>query len=223
MKIRRTSRDCLAVVALLAYPHLAGAQAINYQILNSSAAVPTLGSLGLVLLSMLLLGGAVYFHRQAKSKHAKLMSLIMGMLGLGLAVAKHDVIRDAVANGGFLAGQFLSGQTVVQLGAGVGTYEITNNSGSTIQITGFTGEGDSCGVLLGQRQDKIHLAALDVPLADLGIKLAVEALPSSAFHICPHGAATCPNTPLPGCSINSQVAPGQPCYVTLTCALRTPI
>lgn len=212
MTIHQFSRNVIAAIATLVFSTSVGAQAIIFQPVNTPSPIPTMSVVGMILLSLVIVGVAIYFRR----RQATLMSLALAALGLGLFASQNDVIRAAWA-AGFLTTSFESGQTEALLNKGPGQYEVTNTSGGPIRITGFTGDGEACSFALGQRQEKIHLAALDVPLADLGIKLA-QRVDDSVWRICPNGAdQTCPEPPSPGCTINSQIAPGDKCYVVLQC------
>lgn len=197
----------LSGALLLAQSHLAMAQAINFQPIDTNS-IPALGSIGLVLLSVLMLAGALYFHRHAGGKGARLLSWMLGLVGLGVIASQHEPIRNAWAVPALQA-SFANGSSVVPLSQGQGVYEITNNAGSPIKITGFTGNGDSCGsIALGASGAKIHLASNSVHLA---------ATAGSFWNICPHGAPDCPTNPLPGCVIDSVVPPSSTCYVSLEC------
>ncbi len=214
MTTGRLMRNVLAGSVACGFAPYAAAQAINYQVLNSTS-VPALGTAGLVVLSLLIIGGAAYFHRQARSQSTKLLSLMAGLIGLSMLAANRDVIQDAWAE---IQPQFTAGNTVVQL-PGEGTFEIINSSGASILITGFSGVGETCGTNVTQRFEKIHLAALDMPLSDLGIKVAVNNI-NGTLNICPHGAAGCPPAPTPpaiGCEIGSLVQPTLSCFVTVSC------
>lgn len=214
MTTERFMRHVLTGSVACAFSPYAAAQAINYQVLNSTP-VPTLGTAGLAVLSILIVGGAIYFHRQARSQSAKLLSLMVGLIGLGVVATKHEVIQEAWAT--LSPREFTAGSTVVVL-PGTGIFEVVNNSGAPIRITGF--DVSSCNSInFTQRQEKIHLAALDMPLSDLGIKLAGTS--SGTWSYCAYGVPGCsdpaPTPPAIGCAIGSQVQPSLSCFVTVKC------
>jgi hypothetical protein len=205
------------------------AQSINYQVLNSVSAVPTMGEWGLILLSAIILGGAFFMFRNAKRGAGKLLSVIAGLLAVGLMSANHDIISKAWANGS-IAVSFNQGSTVVDLTNGAGTYAVTNPGPNSVRITGFNDGDDSCtaivtGTGLGQ---PIHLAALDNktlfdagPGIGIGQPMHLAAVGNGGvpgqWQICPHGVQDCPSTPTPGCIIGSDVPASATCYVTLIC------
>jgi hypothetical protein len=194
---------------MLAQSHVALAQSVTFQVQNP-ASVPALGDIGLMLLALLMLAGAFYFHRQARTG-ARVLSVILGLMGLGLVTAQQGSINVARAFSALTA-SFDSGSSVVPLDQGVGVYEITNNAGAPIKITGFTGNGEACGSIMNvtfKHGEKVHLAANNILLA--------QEIPQSQWNICPHGEDFCPGTPIPGCSINSLVQPSGTCYLTLEC------
>lgn len=181
---------------------------ITYQVLLQGTPVPSLGVSGLIILSILMLAGALYLFRHARDRKSRFLSLLVGLLGVGLIGINNKAIDQAWANGSPLLGVFNQGSTVVSLDQGIGMYDISNPGPSPVQVTGFTGDGDLCASLQEAllRYGKVHLAA------------AGAVIPGNSYwRICPNGVGDCPPSPTPGCTIGSTVPAGGHCYVDLQC------
>ena len=127
MSIHQFSRNVIAAIATLVFSTSVGAQAIIFQPVNTPSPIPTMSVVGMILLSLVIVGVAIYFRR----RQATLMSLALAALGLGLFASQNDVIRAAWA-AGFLTTSFESGQTEALLNKGPGQYEVTNTSDQPI-------------------------------------------------------------------------------------------
>lgn len=175
---------------------------VTYEVLRPISAIPTLSEWGLIFLSALLLGGAFFFFRQARGGSSKLLSLVIGLVAVGVLSTNHDVIGKAWAKASWSV-SFDQGRTVVNLDQGAGPYDINNPGPNPVRITGFTGDGESCLQPTGMLEQPIGPAQLNGN--------------GNYWRICPHGFVGCPPAPTPGCLIGSEVPAAGTCYLTLSC------